>query len=456
MISRIVLVLLGSMIPSLALASGGGAGESVHLSHTTQVVATVLFAMAVIHTFMVGRFNRLARRFPEGSIGENVLHFLGEVEVVFGLWAAVLCGAIMILEGFDHSIAYIDSRNYTEPAFVFVIMTMAATRPILHVANKIVGFVASILPFSSNISFFFVALVVGPLLGSLITEPGAMTITALVLLQRYYERGISKKLMYATIGVLFVNISIGGALTHFAAPPVLMVAGTWGWGISFMIANFGWKAAVACVINAAAITVIFRKELQGLDEFVEEENKDLMPLPWLLILIHMVFMATVVMTAHHMKVFLGIFLFFMGIVQVTQEYQEDLKLKGGLLVGFFLAGLVTLGGLQQWWLQPILSNLGDLSLFIGATGLTAITDNAALTYLASLVEGLSDSSKYSVVAGALVGGGLTVIANAPNPAGFQILQKAFPDGAIMPLGLLLAAIPPTLVGMVCFWWLPSL
>ena len=119
-----------------------------------------------------------------------------------------------------------------------------------------------------------------------------------------------------------------------------------------------------------------------------------------------------------------------------------------LLVGFFLAGLVTLGNMQAWWLQEILTKLGDLTLFIGATGLTAITDNAALTYLGSLVE-LSDSQKYNLVAGAVAGGALTVIANAPNPAGYGILKGSF-SGGINPLKLLMGAAIPTIVAMICF------
>jgi hypothetical protein len=65
-------------------------------------------------------------------------------------------------------------------------------------------------------------------------------------------------------------------------------------------------------------------------------------------------------------------------------------------------------------------------MYFGATALTAITDNAALTYLGSLVEGVSDQLKYALVAGAVSGGGLTVIANAPNPAGagFSSRQKS--------------------------------
>lgn len=123
-------------------------------------------------------------------------------------------------------------------------------------------------------------------------------------------------------------------------------------------------------------------------------------------------------------------------------------------MGFFLAGLVTLGSLQEYWLRPLISDLNGSMMFFGAIGLTAITDNAALTYLGSLVEGLSPDLKYALVAGAVTGGGLTVIANAPNPAGIGILQtsKAFGSEGISPLGLFLGALVPTLVAVICFWF----
>ena len=82
--------------------------------------------------------------------------------------------------------------------------------------------------------------------------------------------------------------------------------------------------------------------------------------------------------------------------------------------------------------------------------LTAVTDNAALTYLGSLVPGLDDEFKYALVAGAVTGGGLTVIANAPNPAGYAILRDHFDDASISPLGLLAAAAAPTLVAIAAF------
>jgi predicted cation transporter len=153
-------------------------------------------------------------------------------------------------------------------------------------------------------------------------------------------------------------------------------------------------------------------------------------------------------------VFLGMLLLFLAIAEAYPQHQNKLLLREALLVAFFLAGLVVLGGLQRWWLQPLLTQMSPDQVFFGAAALTAITDNAALTYLGSLVEGLSDEFKYALVAGAVTGGGLTVIANAPNPAGFSILRVRFDEESISPLGLLLSALVPTAVAVVCFWFLP--
>jgi hypothetical protein len=111
--------------------------------------------------------------------------------------------------------------------------------------------------------------------------------------------------------------------------------------------------------------------------------------------------------------------------------------------------LVVHGGLQGWWIEPVLSRLGELPLMLGATALTAFNDNAAITYLATLVPNFSDNLKIAVVSGAIAGGGLTVIANAPNPAGQSLLQKFFPGG-IAPGGLFLAALAPTVVMLILF------
>lgn len=410
-----------------------------------EIAATVLFALAIVHTFSTKYFEHLAHTQPAHA---GLWHLLGEVEVVFGFWAMVLVLAMVGLQGTGEAVTYLESCNYTEALFVFVIMVIAASRPILALAGHSVRAAARTLPLPDSVATFFVILFLVPLLGSFITEPAAMTLGALLLRDRYFARPVSSRLKYATLAVLFVNISIGGTLTPFAAPPVLMVAGKWGWDLAFMASTFGWKAAIAVGINALVVTFVYRRELVSLCGAVEGEAAPAVPAG--MVLVHLAFLVGVVVFAHHPAVFLGLFLFFLGFCEAYKHHQDRLILREGLLVAFFLAGLVTLGGLQKWWLQDVLAGMAPTVLFFGATALTALTDNAALTYLGSLVEGVTPAFQYALVAGAVTGGGLTVIANAPNPAGFSILKGTFHEQAISPIGLLLCALPPTLVSVLAF------
>ena len=417
-----------------------------------EILATVLFGLAVLHSLCVKRFAHWAHRFPPGSPSGSLVHFLAETEVVFGLWGAALFVGISALEGsIAKAVTYVESLNFTEPKFVFVIMVVAATRPVVQLAESLILLAARLIPAPAGVSFYFAALFLGPLLGSLITEPAAMTLLALLLKRRYFDRGISPRFAYATLGLLFTNVSIGGTLTHFAAPPVLMVAAKWNWGLGFMLETFGLRAAGACALSALAVTLFFRRELTSLP--AESEPAQAVP-SWLTAL-HVVFLGLVVFFAHHPDVFFGVFVLFLGLVTATQRHQGGLQLREGLLVGFFLAGLVTLGSLQAYWLKPLIQSLGGTSLFLGAAGLTALTDNAALTYLGSLVEGISAELQYALVAGAVTGGGLTVIANAPNPAGVGILQNSqvFKKEGISPLGLFIGALFPTAIATLFFWGL---
>ncbi len=410
-----------------------------------QIGAVVLFAIAVIHTFSGKFFERLAHRQPAHA---GIWHMLGEVEVVFGFWAMVLILYLTVFGDAVGALEYLESRDFTEPMFVFAIMVVAASRPILNLALAIVERLSRMLPLPNAVSTYFVVLSVVPLLGSFITEPAAMTLAALLLRDRFYAAGLSTRLQYATIGVLFVNISIGGTLTPYAAPPILMVAGTWGWDLPFMLTHFGWRSAIAVLVNAVGVTWLFRHELARIAS--DGQDPEELRVPPALTLVHLGFLVGIVVFAHHAVVFMGLFLFFMGIATAYPRFQDRLILREGLLVAFFLAGLVVLGGQQQWWLQPLLENMSPTAVYYGATALTAITDNAALTYLGSLVEGLSDEFKYSLVAGAVTGGGLTVIANAPNPAGYSILKRSFEHEEISPLGILVASLVPTFVAILAF------
>jgi hypothetical protein len=414
-------------------------------------VAAAVFAVAVVHTFSAKLFNNFARRFKPGSVAENFFHFLGEIEIIFGLWASILIAIWSARYGTGSAISFLESIDYTEPLFVFVIMCMSATRPVLNFCKNVIDVIAKILPVPFAAGLYVVTLTIGPLLGSLITEPAAMTVTALLLRESFFGDQFSLKFKYATLGLLFVNISVGGTLTHFAAPPVLMVAGPWGWDSHFMFSNFGPRVIPAIVISAAITAFAFRKEIMKASlsrSKVIINGHDKVP-NWITVT-QLAFMALTIAEGHHIVFFVPLLLIFLGWCSVTKEYQDDLKIKESLLVAFFLGGLVTLGKLQDWWLQPILSQLGPHALFFGATTLTAFTDNAALTYLGTLVPGLSDAAKFLLVAGAVTGGGLTVIANAPNPAGYNILQTSFGEDGISPIGLLLGALPFTLVVAAMF------
>ena len=425
------------------------AAELLH-SDVMHQVGAALFALALLHTFGAKFFEVLAHRHPRHA---GLLHLLGEVEVVFGFWAFVLIGAMALLAGGDKAIAYAESLQYTEPLFVFVVMVIAASRPVLQTVQTVLGAVAAWVPLPRVLVSTWLGLAAVPLLGSLVTEPAAMTVAALMLRPLVFRQDMPERWKYAALGVLFVNVSIGGTLTSYAAPPVLMVAGTWSWDSAFMLQTFGWKAVLAVLLNATLLVAALRRDLLALPAPVVDTGAAQAtetPAPWLVRLIHLVFLAAVVVLAHHPVLFLGLFLFFLGYAQAYARHQSPLILKEGLLVGFFLAGLVVLGGMQRWWLQPIVAGLEPTTLFFGALALTAVTDNAALTYLGSLIQGISSTSQYMLMAGAVAGGGLTVIANAPNPAGAALLRQGFANGAIGTLGLLLGALLPTAVAAAFF------
>lgn len=437
-------------------------------------VATTIFTLAILHTFAAARFTRLAHdlqhahdarareagRQPRPSFRAEMLHFLGEVEVVFGLWAVVLLAAMTAYGGWHSATHYFGEMvTYTEPMFVVVIMALAATRPIVTFAEASLRRIAA-LGGATPSAWWGTILVVGPLLGSFITEPAAMTISALLLARQFYDLGPGRRLRYATLGLLFVNVSIGGTLTHFAAPPVLMVARPWGWDMTYMLGHFGWRSALAIAVSTGIYYVWFRVELRSLSrrsavpDAFEPDDSGPMPftegrVPWWITSAHIGFMAWTVLTAHYPALFVGGFLIFLGFVKATSAHQTRMDLRPPLLVGFFLGGLVIHGGLQAWWIAPVLARLAETPLFVAATILTAFNDNAMITYLASLVPDLSDPLKVAVVEGAVTGGGLTVIANAPNPAGQALLNRFF-DGAVAPIGLFLGALLPTLVTCAMF------
>ena len=408
-----------------------------------QSIALIIFVVAILHTFSVKFFKSLAQKFPRHH---NIFDMLGEVEIVFGFWAIVLVLIIFFLLGKTETVNYLNNQSYVEPLFVFVIMVIAASKPILDFSLSCVKKISALLPVNKSLSLFLITMSFVPLLGSFITEPAAMTLGALILRDHFYSKKISNKFKYGIIGTLFVNVSIGGAMTPFAAPPILMVAAKWNWDLNFMINTFAWRTALAVFVNSIILTFLFRNELTKLGESKIKTIK----IPSFVLILHLILLLGVIFFVHDLIIFLGIFLIFLAVVNAFNQYQDKLIINQAFLVSLFLAGLVVLGGQQKWWLQTVLAKLTPDQIYYVATALTAVTDNAALTYLASLVDGLSDQFKYAIAAGAITGGGLTVIANAPNPAGYSILNKKFSGGIVNPLYLFLSALGPTIVAIICY------
>jgi len=447
-------------------------------------VATVIFLCAILHTFLAGTFtkwsHRLGTRFRAGlearrnagqalapaggpepvSFSATVLHYLGEVEAVFMIWAVPLLLAALYFFGSHDVTQFVGvDCDFREALFVVIIMTISASRPVVRFAEQCLAVVARRIGQGSPAAWWLSVLTVAPVLGSIITEPAAMTIGALLLARRFYDEHPGRVFAYATLGLLFVNISVGGVLTNFAAPPVLMVAAKWEWSSWFMLSHFGWRSVLAILLSNGLYFLIFRNQLKAMGSRQTDDPDPAQPIFWnnredaiprTVTLVHLAFLVWTVLTNHYPPLYLGGFLFFIGFMQATVQHQNPLQLRGPLLVGFFLAGLVIHGRCQGWWLEPILaSGLSELQLLLGAAVLTAFNDNALITFLASQVPDLGDNLKYAIMAGAVAGGGLTVIANAPNPAGQGILKGYF-GGSVNPLALLLAALPPTATVIACF------
>ena len=451
------------------------------LRHRVQIeplnlFATALFFLAIIHTFFAPMLLRWARRVEEGrhlrwlaerdltshrdepaSFLAVTLHYLGEIEAVFGVWAIPLMVGVAIMKSPAEATYFLEKTvHFNEAVFVVVVMAIASTQPVLYLAERVLSFVASALG-GSPVAWWFTLVSVGPVLGSLITEPAAMTICAILLAQHFFRYRPSSKLSYATCALLFSNISIGGVCTHFAAPPVIMVSSVWSWDTRYMFFTFGWRALCSVVVSTLLYFFMFRREFRTLAE--QSEAIDLRvghlherPVSLFVILGNVVFLVWTVAHADSSRLVIMGFLFFLAFVDATRHFQRSVSLRAPLLVGFFLAGLVIHGEFQAWWIEPLLTRLDELTLFTSSIALSAFNDNASITYLASLVPHFSDELKYTVVAGALAGGGLTIIANAPNPAGNALLSRFF-DGGVSPMKLLIAALVPLIVNIFFFFGL---
>ncbi len=421
------------------------------------IVSAIIFVLAIIHTLSTYRLQKWAEglesRAGKRTIPILLLLFLSQVEVVFAFWAIPLFLAMAFFYNAATALEYINTRDYTETLFVVVILSLTASRPIVNIAKKTMNWCATF--FGGSLSaWWFVLLTIGPLLGSLITEAGSMALCALLLAQQFYVYHPSKKLAYATIALLFVNISVGGVLTNFASPAVLVLSHCWHWTTLDLLTSFGWKAAFGIILSNLVYWLIFRKEFSIMDKRREVSSVNHLgetQVPTWITCIHVVFIVITVWISHYLAVFIASFLFYLGFHQLTRDHQYPIRVRHPMLIGLFLAGLVIHGGLQGWWVVELLYGKSPLSVMGMTIALTGFNDNTAISYLASLIPNWGDIFEYAIFTGIIAGGGLTVIANAPNPAGYAILKPHFKEG-ISTLQLFLAALTPTIILYAVFYF----
>ena len=446
--------------------------ELENLSFTSfHVIALAIFILAIIHTLSVRKIHSWARSLETYQAPKRLrqktgrspfvqlLYFLAEVEIVFAFWAIPLFIAMVYAYNWTVALDYINTRDYTEALFVAIILSLTATRPILTLAENTIKCLATRLGDSLS-AWWLTLLTIGPLLGSLITEVGAMTLCALLLSKEFYTFRPTDNLAYATLGLLFVNISVGGALTNFASPAVLILSHAWKWSTLQLFMSFGWKILLGIGISNFLYWFLFRKEFQFLDkrrkvilatQFLHSKEKEEAPIPKWVTFTHALFIVWIVLVSEYPAIFLGSFLIFVGFHQATRSHQYPIRIIRPMLVGLFLAGLVIHGGLQGWWILNLLEGLSPLAVMGITILLAGFNDNAAIAYLVTLIPTWSALCKYAVFTGIIAGGGLTVIANAPNPAGYTILKHHFSEG-IHPLKLLGAAAIPTIILYAIFYF----
>ena len=411
--------------------------------------ALIIFACAILHTFFAPTIKASARLLGRKSKAKTfryeIIQFLGEVEVVFGFWTIPLLIGMASYYGFSEARSFVGSLHFSEPIFIAVVMCIAATAPVSALFEWLLTQIAR--PFGgSPRALWAAALTVGPWLGSFITEPAAIAMTAVFLMRTFYSKNPPQLLRYATLALLFVNTSLGGIITSFAGHAIVIVAAKWGWNTSYMLAHFGWKAALLILFNTWIMSFFLRRQFQGLKG---QKLRKKTP-TWWVSLVHVLLLAWVLLNPTYPALFIGGFFLFLAFYRATRPHQEEINLRAPLLVSFFLGGLIVHVSLQGWWIEPLLSRLGSYELMSVASILTAFNDNATVTTLGKLAGTLSQIGRHAVVFGAACGGGLTLMANAPNPVAQSLLSRYFTGGSVSPWRIFIAALPLSLIAWVFF------
>ncbi|MFZ0565372.1 MAG: putative Na+/H+ antiporter [Chlamydiales bacterium] len=432
-----------------------------------EIISTVIFALAIAHTFLTPTLFHLSEKMSKKKDREEenshqwkfyhfcseIFYLLSEVEVVFGIWLIPLICFFALIQGWEQTVEYLDNRNFTHALYITVIVVIIGSRPIITFSEKILERVARFGKDTPG-SWWWTIITLGPLFGAILKEPGAMVLSSILLSKKFYPYQPSRLFKYATLGLLFTNVSVGGMLTTFSSRSLFIIAYRWDWNWYYMLTHFGWKMIIGLLLSNALYYFLFRKEfkknfpetIRPLKKIDEKER----PTPFWITLIHLIFVALVVISGENAPIFVGIFILFLGFWSATSFYQAPLHLKSGILVGFFFAALLIHGELQEWWIIPLIERLDYFGATITSFILSALVDNAIVSYMTADLPQFDTLKHYLVITAAMSAGGLTIMANAPNVVGHAILRSYF-KGSISFLYLFLGALAPSLILLTLFW-----
>lgn len=431
-----------------------------------EIFTFIIFALAIIHAFLTHYFyalhekykikaNRVSKQQKFYLSLSEICYFFSEIEIVFGFWIIPLVLGLFLFLGVQETLHYLTSRDYTYALYMAVVVAFVSTRPIIQCAERLLAYISR-LGGNSVKTWWWTILTLGPFLDIFLKEPGAMTITSILMAKTCFPFVKSRKFRYGTLALLFLNISLGGLFSPYTSRSLFLVAQLEKWDLAYTLMHFSWKALIVILLNTGLTYFVFRKKFpkdsSALLTFLENEKREHIPI-WLTI-IHLGLFLAIILSSEYPPIFLGVFFIFIGIHKVTHHYQGHeqgpLQLKPAIAVGFFFASLLIHGELQEGWVLKFLSDLNFEGALAISTFLSSIIDNAIVLYFLDQIKPLKDPVLYAIIAGSLSAAALTVMANGPNLIGYTILKKFF-GGNISPFQLFLAGLPLTILSLLIFW-----
>ncbi|AAP05554.1 putative Na+/H+ antiporter [Chlamydia caviae] len=432
-------------------------------SSSLKTGAALLFFFSILHTFLTpwlfGRCQLYQHKkmvFPERWKKylwlSEFYRLISRVELVFVLWAAPLFLWFLYSEGYRVTMSYFNSRNYVFSLFIVIMLILLESRPIVYFSECIFSNIAKIGRQSPR-CWWWTLMIAAPLSGALLKETGAMIIAATLLVRNFYKFSPSPRFAYATMGLLFSNISIGGLTSALSSRALFIILPSVKWNNSFILKYFCWKSIIAILLSTTIYYLIFRKEFNNFPKVVINPSMMNERVPKWIIFVHIILVGSVILARSVPLLMAAIFLFYLGFQKFTIFYQHSINISKVCFVGLFYAGLVIFGELQEWWVLELMHRMSDFGYIITSYTLSIFLDNALVNYLVHNLPVATDCFLYLVIAGCMSAGGLTIVSNMPNIVGYLILRPSFPSSSLSLGWLFLFALGPSIISLMTFWFL---